>query len=73
MYNNCDELTNSKYRDPKQVRLVAFCMSFHHFSQAASVKINNLLTCFCRFDLSYPILEKENFIEIVLLLLLETY
>ena len=34
------------------------------FSQAAiSVQINNLLICFCGFDLSCPILEKENVIE----------
>ena len=33
------------------------------FSQAAiSVKISNLLICFCSFDLSSPIIEKGNFI-----------
>ena len=30
---------------------------------AASVKISNLLICFCSFDLACPILEKDNFIE----------
>ena len=29
---------------------------------AISVKISNLLICFCSFDLSCPILEKDNFI-----------
>ena len=34
------------------------------FCKAAfSIKIGNLLICFCRFDLSCPILEKDNFIE----------
>ena len=34
------------------------------FSQAAvAVKISNLLICFCSFDLSCPILEKEIFIK----------
>ena len=33
-------------------------------SQAAiSFKISNLLICFCSFDLSCPILGKDNFIE----------
>ena len=27
------------------------------------IKINNLLICFCSFDLSCLILEKDNFIE----------
>ena len=35
-----------------------------NFCQAAiSVKICNLLICFCSFDLSCPILEKDNFIN----------
>ena len=33
------------------------------FSQTAgSVKISNLLICFCSFEMSCPILEKDNFI-----------
>ena len=33
------------------------------FSQATiSIKIRNFLICFCSFDLSYSILEKDNFI-----------
>ena len=40
------------------------------FSQAAiSVNISNLLICVCSFDLSCPILEKENFIEIFYIVL----
>ena len=40
------------------------------FSQAAiSVIISNLLICVCSFDLSCPILEKENFIEILYIVL----
>ena len=36
----------------------------HHFSQATiSFKISNFLICFCSFDLSCPILEKDNFIK----------
>ena len=35
-----------------------------HFSQATiSIKIHNFLICFSTFDLSCPILEKDNFIE----------
>ena len=26
-------------------------------------QLNNLLFCFCSFDLSWPVLEKDNFIE----------
>ena len=38
-------------------------------SQAAdSIKISNLLVCFCSFDLSCRILEKDNFIKNVLLI-----
>ena len=34
------------------------------FSQAAvSIKISNLLICFCSFDQSCPMLEKDNFID----------
>ena len=34
------------------------------FCQAAvSVKISNFFVCFCSFDLSCPILEKDNFIK----------
>ena len=34
------------------------------WSQATvSIKIRNLLICFCSFDLSCPVLEKLNFIE----------
>ena len=32
-----------------------------------SVKIGNLLNCFCSFDFSCPILEKDNFINLFLL------
>ena len=42
------------------------CNLSSHFCQAAvSVKISNLLICFCSFDLSCPILEKDNFIKFV--------
>ena len=34
-----------------------------------AIKISNLLICFCGFDLSCPILEKDKFIENVLYLL----
>ena len=35
-----------------------------YFSQAAvSVKISNLLSCFCSFDLSCSILEIDNFMK----------
>ena len=35
-----------------------------HFYQAAvAIKISNLLICFCRFDSSCPILEKDIFIK----------
>ena len=30
---------------------------------AVAIKISNLIICFCSFDLSCPILEKENFIK----------
>ena len=41
-----------------------------HSSQAAvSFKISNFLTCICSFDLSCPILEKDNFIENVYIVL----
>ena len=30
---------------------------------AVASKISNLIICFCSFDLSCPILEKDNFIE----------
>ena len=37
---------------------------FSHFNQAAvTVEISNLLICFLNFDLSCPILEKDNYIE----------
>ena len=36
----------------------------HHFCQpSVSIKISNLLICFCSFDLSCPILEKDNYIN----------
>ena len=36
----------------------------HHFSQVAiSIKISNLIISFFGFDLSCPILKKDNFIE----------
>ena len=43
----------------------SFCQLFSFiFNQAAAViKISNLLICFCSFDLSCPILEKDSFIE----------
>ena len=41
-----------------------------HFCQAAvSIKISKLLICFCSFDLSCPILEKNNFIKNVYIVL----
>ena len=40
--------------------------TYCHFCQSAiSVKINNLLICFCNFDLSCPLLEKCNFIKTI--------
>ena len=40
------------------------------FTQAiVSVKISNFLICFCSFDLSWPILKKENFIDILYIVL----
>ena len=33
------------------------------YQAAVAVKINNVLICFCRLDLSCPILEKDIFIE----------
>ena len=36
----------------------------YNFCQATvSLKISNLLICFCSFDLSCPVLEKDNCIE----------
>ena len=38
--------------------------NFYHFYQAViAIKISNLLICFCSFDLSCAILEKESFIK----------
>ena len=38
--------------------------NIRHFYQAATaIKINNLRICFCSFDLSYPIVEKDNLIK----------
>ena len=34
-----------------------------YLKAAVSIKISNLLFCFCSFDFSCPILEKENVIE----------
>ena len=47
---------------------VVFCLLFFLFFfkfriQHVSIKIRNLLICFCRFELSCPILAKDNFIE----------
>ena len=51
--------------------LYCYTISFLcHLSQASvTVKINNLLICFCSFDLFCPILEKDNFIENVYIVL----
>ena len=35
----------------------------HCTIKTTHIKISNLLICFCRFDFSCPILEKDNFIE----------
>ena len=37
---------------------------YNDFYQAViAIKIHNLLICFCSFELSCPIFEKDNFIE----------
>ena len=36
--------------------------SKYPYQAAIAIKISNLLICFCRFDLSCPILEKDSFI-----------
>ena len=44
----------------------SYVIFLHHFnfSQATvSVKISNFIICFCSFDLSHSLLEKDNFIE----------
>ena len=33
------------------------------YQAAIVIKVSNLFICFCSFDLSCPILEKDNFIE----------
>ena len=33
------------------------------YQAAVVIKISNLVICFCSFDLSCPILEKDSFIE----------
>ena len=41
-----------------------FVFSLYHFYHAAiAIKISNLLICFCSFDFSCPILEKDSFVE----------
>ena len=41
-----------------------FMLKNKHYCQAAfSIKISKLLICFCIFDLSCPIHEKDTFIE----------
>ena len=42
----------------------------HYFSQASiSLKISDLFICFCSFDLSCTILEKDNIIETLYIIL----
>ena len=38
-------------------------MTYLFYLAAVAIKISNLLICFCSFDLSCPILEKDIFIE----------
>ena len=38
-------------------------LKLYFYQAAVAIKISNLLICFCRFDLSCPILEKDIFIE----------
>ena len=45
------------------IQKTSFFLLLHFCQVAISVKISNLLICFCSFDLSCPILEKDNFIE----------
>ena len=50
----------------REGRIIKAFFLGHHllsfFSQATiSIKISNFLICFCSFDLSCPILEKDNF------------
>ena len=42
---------------------------FIFYQTAVEVKISNLLICFCSFELSCPILEKDNFIECIYIVL----
>ena len=51
---------------PTTLNLLGFSLrniSLHFYQVAVAIKISNLLTCFCSFDLSCPILEKEIVIE----------
>ena len=41
----------------------------HYGKVAVSIKLSNLLICFCSFDLSYPVLEKDDFIKNVYIVL----
>ena len=36
---------------------------FFFYQTAVAIKRSNLLICFCSFDLSYPILQKDIFIK----------
>ena len=36
---------------------------YNLYEAAVAIKISNFLICFCSFDLSFPIVEKENVIE----------
>ena len=47
-----------------------FIIFLRHFYQAVvAVKISNLFICFCSFELSYPILEKDTFIKYLYIVL----
>ena len=48
-------LGQDKSKLQKQIR--------NFYQAAVAIKINNLLICFCIFDLSSPIPEKDSFIE----------
>ena len=45
------------------IRCLLVIIACHFYQAAFSIKISNLLICFCSFDLSCPVLEKDIFIE----------
>ena len=68
MGNECEELMGNE-REELMGKQVTY-LTFTDFSQAAiSVfKLSNLLTCFCSFDFSCPIL--DNFVKFIFCIVL---